>query len=269
MSYWQGHREFIARVLQEVSPQVLESFRLSKDELQLAYKGDGSYVTAVDQQTEERIRASISTSFPEDSIYGEEGGMMSFGTRGIWVIDPIDGTRNFVFHNPLFGTLLGYLFQNRVVVGGVALPVFEEIWLGEIGQPTTCNGKEVGSSGLQELSRARMVATSPDYFKPWQAKIFEAVSAEVEQRQFGGDCTLFTALASGGVDIVMEAGLHPHDYLPLVPIVEGAGGVISDWYGAALNFDNTGEVLACASKELHDVVLERLRELMPSPVSEL
>ncbi|NQY81536.1 MAG: histidinol phosphate phosphatase [Alphaproteobacteria bacterium] len=259
MSYWEGYRNFTVSALEDASRTVAGYYRLNKSELAITQKEDGSPVTRADRETEAQLRAAIAAEYLDDAIYGEEGDM-TFGTQGIWVIDPIDGTRNFVCHNPLFGCLLGYLFQNRIVVGGVALPALNEIWIGEIGQPTLRDGVEMHTSSLENPAEAHLVATSPDYFSSEQFTLFDTLSKQVYLRQFGGDCTLFTSLASGGVDIVMEAGLRPHDYLPVVPIVEGAGGVITDWDGGLLNFDTPGEVLACASPALHQWALTQIRE---------
>ena len=244
--------DFIHATLESASQAILGYYQ---GRLEVTHKADMSPVTIADQETEAQIRGAITAQFPDDAIYGEEGGMSGDSDR-VWIIDPIDGTKSFLRHNPLFGCLLGYQSKGRMIAGGVALPALGEIWLAESAQPTRCNGSEVRVSGQQDHRRAHLAATAPEYFDPAQYALFERVSENVQFQFFGGDCTLFTSLASNsGVDMVMEAGMKPYDYLPLVPIVEGAGGVITDWQGKALGLDSCGEVLASASPKLHQWAL--------------
>ena len=240
--------EFIHKTLQEASQTILSYYQ---GDLSIEHKADDSPVTIADKETEAQIRGAIAMHFPDDAIYGEEGGM-SEGRDGVWVIDPIDGTKSFIAQNPLFGSLLGYQSEGRMIAGGAALPALGQIWSAAIDRPTRCNEKEVRVSGQKDPALAYLAATAPEYFNATQYALFQQVREHVRCQFFGGDCTLFTSLASSnGVDIVMEAGMKPYDYLPLVPIVEGAGGIMTDWQGQRLGLDSSGEVLACASHELH------------------
>ena len=249
--------EFIRETLQEASQTILDYYQ---SDLSIEHKADDSPVTIADKETEAQIRRAIAEHFPDDAIYGEEGGM-SEGSDGVWITDPIDGTKNFIAQNPLFGSLLGYQSQGRMVAGGAALPALGQIWTAKTGQPTRCNAQEVRVSGQKDHKKAHLAATAPEYFNAPQYALFQQVSENVAFQFFGGDCTLFTSLASNnGVDIVMEAGMKPYDYLPLVPIVEGAGGIMTDWQGKALGLDSSGEVLACASHELHQWALDLIQK---------
>lgn len=243
--------DFIHETLQQASATILRYYQTSPD---IEHKVDASPVTIADREVEAQIRRAIVQQFPDEGIYGEEGETTE-GTGGVWIIDPIDGTKSFLCHNPLFGSLLGYQSKGRMRAGGVVLPALNQVWLASTDQPTTCNGDLVRVSGVTDPAQARLATTAPDYFSPEQYARFEAVSAQVQLRQFGGDCTLFTALAGGGLDIVLEAGLAPYDYLPLVPIIEAAGGMITDWQGNPLGLDSHGEVLASSSAALHQWAL--------------
>jgi inositol-phosphate phosphatase/L-galactose 1-phosphate phosphatase/histidinol-phosphatase len=220
-------------------------------------KDDESPVTLADRETEAAIREIITTRFPEHGIYGEEQGM-SHGKGGTWVIDPIDGTKSFLFGSPLFGNLLGYVEGDVVVAGGLGMPALKEIWYADRTGPTLLNDVACRVSQCTTLAMSNLVTSSPDFFTEDEYQKFEAVSQKARYRRFGGDCYNYAQLAGGWVDLVIESSLYPFDYLPLVPIVEQAGGVITDWQGNALNLDSGMQVIAAATVELHKSALEIL-----------
>ena len=220
-------------------------------------KEDASPVTLADREAEQAIRNLLSERFPEHGIYGEEQGHQP-GEGGTWVIDPIDGTKSFLLGNPLFGCLVGYVENGRACAGGLAMPALGETWLAADGRPTKLNGKAVQTRDCTELVSAALLTSSPDFFEAAEYARFEAISQQVQFRRFGGDCYTYAMLAGGWCDLVIESSLYPFDILPLVPIVEQAGGVISDWTGNPLNLDSGPRVIAAASEELHAKALEIL-----------
>lgn len=220
-------------------------------------KADASPVTLADHEAEQAIRELLRQRYPEHGIFGEEQGHQS-GCDGTWVIDPIDGTKSFLLGNPLFGCLVGYVEADRAVAGGLAMPALNEIWIAADGRPTELNGAVMRTRQCTELSRASLLTSSPDFFEPEEYARFEAVSGRVRYRRFGGDCYTYAMLAGGWCDLVVESSLHPFDILPLVPIVEGAGGVVTDWSGNALGLDCGPRVIAAATPELHAAALEIL-----------
>ena len=217
-------------------------------------KLDDSPVTIADREIEAAIRNLLSERFPGHAIYGEEQGHSS-GTGGTWVIDPIDGTKSFLLGNPLFGCLVGFVEDAVVCAGGLAMPALNEIWYADRMTPTRLNDEVCHSSQCQDLSTASLLTSSPDFFSADELQRFENLGKQVRYRRYGGDCYTYAMLAGGWVDLVVESGLYPFDYLPLVPIVEQAGGVISDWQGNALGLTSGPQVIAAATPQLHEAAL--------------
>ena len=216
------------------------------------YKSDASPVTEVDRAVETRIRELVRETYPNHSVIGEEYGADERPGALCWIIDPIDGTKSFVTGRPLFGTLLGLLCNGVPVMGVLDAPVLGERWIGASGAPTTLNGARVSACVKTRLPESNLSATSVDMFDDVERVRFDALGKEVKFRVFGGDCYAYGLLASGHIDIVVEASMNPYDYLPLVPIVNGAGGVVSDWCGEPLSLaSKSGRVLAAGSATLH------------------
>jgi histidinol phosphatase-like enzyme (inositol monophosphatase family) len=215
-------------------------------------KGDASPVTLADQQAEQRIRAHIARHFPAHGIIGEEYGSENPNAEYVWVIDPIDGTKAFLTGKPLFGILIAVLRQGRPVVGVLHQPILREVWLGVAGQPTTLNGQPLQVSARADMSGAILATTSPTLFTPPQRAAFEVAAAQARFTEYGGDCYNYALLAAGSLDLVIEHNLKFYDCAALLPIIAGAGGVMTGWDGRPLTsagFD--GSVLAAATPALH------------------
>jgi myo-inositol-1(or 4)-monophosphatase len=202
----------------------------------------------------------IGSGYPDHGVIGEEHGSSFKPGAFNWILDPIDGTKSFVTGKPLFGTLIGLLHDTRPILGVIEVPALGERWTGAAGEPSRVNGERCRTSATSSLEEARLAATTIDMFSPQALASFDRLSREVRFRTFGGDCYCYGLLASGFVDLVVEADLAPYDCLPLVPVVTGAGGRITDWSGAELRFGaDRVEVAAAASHELHALALERLQ----------
>jgi histidinol phosphatase-like enzyme (inositol monophosphatase family) len=231
------------------------SRRWFRHKLAIDLKADLSPVTVADREIEAALRARIKAAFPDHGIFGEEAGRERCEADAVWVIDPIDGTRSFITGWPLFGMLLALMWQGRPLFGQIDMPALNERWVGFAGRPTLFNGEAVTTSGCARLEDATLYATSPDGFSAGEWQVFEQVSRRARTRRFGGDCYSYGLIASGYIDLVVESGLQPYDYLSLVPVIEGAGGVITDWSGAPLGIASDGRVIAAASAALHAEVL--------------
>lgn len=246
---------FAERLADAARPIAMRYFR---HPLAVESKADLSPVTVADRAIETELRRLIGERFPSHGIFGEE-----FANRidpdFTWVLDPIDGTRSFISGMPLFGTLIALVDgQGRPVVGVVDFPAMGERWVGMPGTATRLNGEPARTSGCVELGQARLYCTSPDMFSAADLLCFEMLSRRAAMRRFGGDCYAYALLASGHCDLVLESGLQPYDYLPLVPVIEGAGGWISDWQGRPLGFGSDGRVIAAANETLWRAALELL-----------
>lgn len=224
------------------------------DSLQVDYKEAVSpIVTQADRDSEAAMRLILEAEFPDDTIIGEEHGVKE-GTSGFaWILDPIDGTIAFSVGKPVFGTLIGLACQGEFELGIIDQAVLGERFLGLRDGGSSLNGSLITTSGRTELSRAKLALTSP-LKDPGVDRIIEAVHVT----SYGGDCYNYALLASGYLDIVIERGLNLYDYAALVPVVEGAGGVISDWQGRSLTQGGGSDVVASASRALHDQVLSML-----------
>ncbi len=218
-------------------------------------KADGSPVTAADRAAEAAMRALIVEQYPAHGVIGEEEGAERSAARYVWVLDPIDGTQAFVTGKPSFGTLIALLEEGRPVLGLIDQPVTGERWLGRSGEGTTLNGTAVATRDCAALASAALYATTPHMFDGSDARAFERLRGEVALTCYGADCYAYGLLASGFVDLVVEASLQPYDYCALVPVVEGAGGVMTDWEGKALGLESDGRVIAAGTPALHGAAL--------------
>ncbi len=248
--------ELAERLADIAGPIVARYFR---SDLTIADKADASPVTTADREAEAAIRAVLEAECPDHGILGEEHGGDNLEAEYVWVLDPIDGTKAFVTGKPLFGTLIA-LCQNGVpVLGVIDQPVLKERWVGAVGQATTYNGEAVSTRACADLSEAWLYATSPDMFKGADETAFKRLAEQVKFPLYGADCYAYGLLASGFTDIVCEATMQPYDYCALVPVVEGAGGIMSDWAGKPLTLNSDGRVLAVGDPALQQAVLDQLK----------
>ncbi|KQT52493.1 MULTISPECIES: histidinol-phosphatase [unclassified Aureimonas] len=234
-------------------PIALRHFRTSLD---ILTKADESPVTIADRAVEAELRRRIEARFPDHGIFGEEMGVKS-GSGPVWVIDPIDGTKSFVCGLPLFGTLIAFLEEERPLFGVIDIPALGERWTGSPAG-TFLNGVPARASKCRTLREARFFTTSPESFSGADVAAYEQLLARTALRRFGGDCYAYGLLASGHCDLVAECGLQPYDYMALVPVVERAGGVMTDWSGDPLTLASDGRVLAASTPELHAEALALL-----------
>ena len=223
-------------------------------------KDDESPVTIADREVEATIRKLIAAECPDHGIIGEEHGTERADAEHVWVIDPIDGTRAFITGMPLFGTLIALLRDGKPILGVIDQPISNERWIGAAGHPTLFNGKPARCRPCPELAAASLMSTSPDMYEPpANGTPFRRLRQAVRFTRFGGDCYAFGLLACGFIDVMTEAMLKPYDYCALVPVVEGAGGKITDWEGRPLDLKSDGRVLAAGDPRAHEQALKILR----------
>ena len=224
-------------------------------------KADRSPVTIADRTAEQAIRAVLSERFPDHGIEGEEFGLDRPGAGLRWVLDPIDGTRAFITGRPIFGTLIALLEERQPILGVIDQPVTGERWIGAAGRPTTFRGPYGGTPGCRRcpsLSEAELSCTSPDLLGELRPA-WQRLAGVVRRVSWGGDCYAYGLLALGHLDIIAEAELKVWDWAALLPIIEGAGGRITDWSGQGLRCDGDGRVLAVGDPKLLEPAVARLR----------
>jgi inositol-phosphate phosphatase / L-galactose 1-phosphate phosphatase / histidinol-phosphatase len=226
-------------------------------------KADASPVTEADRAAEEAMRRILNAEAPRDGIIGEEFGAERPGASRQWVLDPIDGTTSFMAGRATFGTLIALLVDGWPVLGVIDQPVQRERWVGAahaVDGGAWFNGTPIRTRACPELAQATLATTGPNYFSASEGDHFMALAKATAHKRliFGGDCYNYGLVASGHVDLVCEAGLKLHDFAALVPVVEGAGGMMCDWNGEPLSAASEGHVLALGDPARLEDVLEAL-----------
>ena len=197
-------------------------------------KADDSPVTIADKQAEQVLRDAVIAAYPDHNIVGEEQGGLISGSFD-WVIDPIDGTRAFICGKPQFGTLVALCNELVPIAAMIDMPALDEQFIAVTGKGAFCNEKPISVSGITDIARARCLTAS-----------------------WGGDCYNYALLAAGHIDLVVEHSLANHDIMALVPVIEEAGGIITDWHGNAVRLGKTDCLIAAASAELHQQALAEM-----------
>lgn len=222
-------------------------------------KPDRSLLTVADREAESAMRELILAECPEHGIIGEELGFDRADAEYVWVLDPIDGTQAFVCGIPLYTTLIALTRAGRPLLGLIDQPVTRERWLGASGRATTLNSEPVRARACPQLANAYLCATTPAMFQGAAAAAFARVAERVRSVRYGTDGYAYGLLASGRVDLIVEADLAPYDYIAHVAVVAGAGGALTDWEGRPVPLGpGPARVVASGDPALHARTLEVL-----------
>lgn len=216
-------------------------------------------VTSADRAIEGVLRRSILERYPEHGIVAEEEGSRMGRDPYTWFIDPIDGTKAFMMGSPLWGTLLGLTRHSMPLFGLLVQPVLNEVFLGSAGGSWLINdrGRErLHARQCDDLAKAVLACTHPSMFEGESAASFDALASRCLLYRFGGDCYNYAMLAAGYIDLVVEAQLKPYDIVPLIPILEASGCVVTNWRGGSPM--EGGRVVAAATAQLHAQALDAL-----------
>ncbi len=249
------HRDDITTLVRTASRGSLDWYR---QPLAVENKLDQGFdpVTEADRAVEDEIRAGLEQRFAGHAIMGEERGETGSGPYR-WVIDPIDGTRAFISGQPMWGTLVGFQIDGQPVAGWMHQPVLDETFVATpSGGWLTRNGETHSphTSRVTELGDAIVLCTHPEMFvSEREREGFARIDRAARLLRYSGDCVNYGLLAAGHADLVVESHLEPYDIIPLIPIVEAAGGVITDIFGR-VPLDG-GYVIAAATRELHEATL--------------
>jgi myo-inositol-1(or 4)-monophosphatase len=250
---------FVGSLARHSEDAILPFFRTSLAAQDKSAGGAFDPVTEADRAAEVAIRRLIAASFPSHGIIGEEFGNERIDAEYVWVIDPIDGTKAFICGLPLWGTLIGLLHQGRPAYGLMNQPFTRERFSGDgraahfegTGGKRTLRARACGS-----LSEAVLMTTHPALIPPPHRQRFDEVEARVKLSRYGGDCYAYAMLAAGHVDLVVEAGLKPYDIVALIPIIEGAGGIVTTWTGESAA--GGGNIVAAGDRRVHAQALALL-----------
>ncbi|MGF1593035.1 MAG: inositol monophosphatase family protein [Kiloniellaceae bacterium] len=221
-------------------------------------KSDASPVTVADRETETALRRAIGGRFPAHGIFGEEFGSEGLERDVVWVLDPIDGTKSFISGSPLFGMLAAVLRGGRPLAGVIRMPALGECYAGAAGTGSDRDGTPLACRRGVAPDQAFLCINEANALMADHPGVFAKLMAWGRYQRFTYDCYPYAQLASGQVDAVVDYNLQPYDFLPVVPVVEGAGGVVTDWEGRRLTLESGGRVVAAASAEIHTTLLEIL-----------
>ena len=255
--------EFFRRIAVAAAAETLPRFRQSGT---VANKLEGGFdpVTEADREAEQAIRALIRAEHPGHGILGEEFGSENPSSDHIWVVDPIDGTRSFISGIPLWGTLVGLTLKGDAVAGMMAQPFIGELFYAT-GKAAWYEGPaHEGASGRRSLSTRKTVSladatlctTTPALFQGDRRVAYDRLERAVRLPRYGTDCYAYAMLAAGNIDLVVEVELQSYDIVALIPIIEAAGGMVTEWNGGPA--EDGGAIVAAATPELHAAAMEVL-----------
>lgn len=256
---------FVNKLADIAGEAILPFFRSSLAAQDKSRGGAFDPVTEADKAAELAMRRMIAAQFPDHGILGEEFGREARDSLYEWVLDPIDGTKSFISGLPVWGVLIGLKKEGRPCFGMMSQPFTRERFFGD-GKSAHWAGS--GARGDEKrrlmtrrcasLREATLMTTSPLLFAPEKKRAYERVERAIRLPRYGGDCYAYCALAAGHVDLVIEDGLQPYDIVALIPIIEGAGGVVTTWDGG--DPSNGGSILAAGDKRLHESALALLAQ---------
>lgn len=262
--------KFVNRLADVSGEAIMPFFRTTLAADDKAHGGAFDPVTEADRGAELAMRRLIETTFPGHGIVGEEFGPVRADAEYVWVLDPIDGTKSFISGLPVWGTLIGLAHRGRPAYGLMHQPFTRERFYGDgeeshwRGPARQHFGRDGGGEETRRLSvrpcptlaQATLMTTSPLLIDPALRDNFHRVERATRLSRYGGDCYAYCALAAGHVDLVIETNLQPYDILALIPIIEGAGGIVSDWSGGSAA--QGGAIVAAGDRALHAAALELL-----------
>jgi myo-inositol-1(or 4)-monophosphatase len=249
---------FVDQLASASGDTILPFFRTS---LAIENKKTGGFdpVTAADRAAEDAMRALIRKNFPAHGILGEEYGAEHCDAEYVWVLDPIDGTKSFISGMIAWGTLIGLMRFGEPVFGMMHQPFVRERFTGDGGAARyrgPAGNRDLRVRACGSLKDAVLFTTSPLLMKPADRTTFQRVENLAKLSRYGGDCYAYCMLAAGHVDLVIETEINPHDIVPLIPIITGAGGIVTTWENGPAQAG--GRIVAAGDKRVHAAALDML-----------
>ncbi len=256
---------FVEKLADIAADTILPFFRTALSAEDKNAGGMFDPVTEADRAAEAAMRRLIQATFPHHGIIGEEFGPLQSEADYVWVLDPIDGTKSFISGMPVWGCLIGLLYKGFPVYGMMVQPFTLERFTGD-GKRAVWHGpgcdhkmteRRLATRRCETLEQATLMTTSPLLYSATKLKAFRRIEARARLSRYGGDCYAFAMLASGHVDCVIEPDLNAYDIVALVPIIEGAGGIVTCWDGGSPA--KGGDVIASCSAGIHEEAISLLQ----------
>lgn len=224
----------------------------------ISVKIDTTYVTEADRYVEARLREEIRKKFPHHGIIGEEFPDENREADFVWILDPIDGTAAFIAGIPVYGTLIALACEGCPFIGIIDHPVTNDRWVGISNRSALKNGAPIVTRSCTDITKAYATCSNPDFMSESQLRRFKKLRDTVSYVQYGASCFAYGALASGRSDFAIDADLQMYDIYACAAVVQGAGGVVTDWTGRRLSFDMDGTVISAGDKTQLNRVLALL-----------
>lgn len=248
-------KKWVESVLPELRKTILQYYGKAGRSKETQLKSDNTPVTLADRQAESLLRDELAKSFPDHGVIGEEFGETNGGADFRWVLDPIDGTKSFIAGAPLFGTLMALLHMEEPVLGAIFLPVTNELLIGD-NRETRLNGAPVSMAQEIPLEEALVVTTDERDFEKYKPRGgYDRLVAKARLARTWGDCFGYYLVATGGAHVMIDPMMSIWDKAALAPVIRGAGGAISDFYG---NDAMSGDSIVASVASLHPQVIELL-----------
>jgi len=255
---------FANKLADEGRAIIQQSFGLAPN---VDLKADSSFVTATDRAVEKHLREHIEAAYPNHGILGEEYGNTQLDREFVWVIDPIDGTAAFVAGIPVYGILIAVAREAQPWLGVMDFPATEERLQGVSGQwARYCgkmhpNGQSIHCRACDHLTTAYLTSSNPRFLNKQEKHAFARLDSQVSFTQYGGSCYAYGCLARGRTDLAVDGSFDAYDLFACAAIIEGAGGMVTDWQGSRLSLNWHGGVLASGDKRMHEQALRLLSDL--------
>lgn len=247
--------EYALKIVKASRRITLKYFR---SKIRVSYKSDKSPVTIADKSCEKFLTGELSKKFPHHGFYGEEFGDSSEGNEYRWIIDPIDGTRNFTRGIPYWGTLCGLEHDGEMVAGIMSLPALNKVYYASKKRGAFCNGKRIKVSRVKELEKSTLIFGGLSYFlgTKYERAFLKIAKSSYHDRGFG-DCFGYTFVVEGEAEAMLDPVVSPWDVAAVKPIIEEAGGTFTDFEGNATIYGKTG---LAGNPYLHETILKKLAE---------
>ena len=225
-------------------------------------KNDGSLVTNIDKEIEEKFRKYLKKKFPEHGVIGEEFGYEKENNEYVWIIDPLDGTHSFIAGKPLFGTLISCMKNNKPIIGLIDIPILNQRWFGGEKLGVKFNNKKCKKNlRNKSFNQTIMASTSLLMFNKKNLSSVIDIYKKIKFPIFGTDCYAYGLLLSGKIDIIIEANMKPWDYMAQVALVQEVGGKMTDWNGKELGINSDGKIIASNFSNHHKEVMNLLKKI--------